>query len=118
MKPRVHSDTTKSVRIRELNDELRTKGFARNGKIIAMGALGQDDQAKQIRVVLGASEHTDWNSGDDPYGEHDFGKFEIDGEAFIFKIDYYSLDEMHGSEHPDDPNVTIRVMTLMYASDY
>lgn len=112
------TDDNKKARIRELNDELRTKGYSRNGKIVAMGALAQNGEAKQIRVVLGASSHTDWNSGDDPYGEHDFGKFEIEGEAFIFKIDYYALDEIHGSEHPDDPSVTIRVMTLMYASDY
>ncbi|WP_411431430.1 DUF3768 domain-containing protein [Sinorhizobium meliloti] len=26
--------------------------------------------------------------------------------------------EMHGSEHPNDPAVTIRIMTLMYAHDY
>ncbi|MBY5453887.1 DUF3768 domain-containing protein [Rhizobium leguminosarum] len=112
------TDATKTARIRELNDELRTKGYAPNGRIVAMGAFGQDGRDKQLRVVIAAAQHSDWSSGDDPYGERDFGKFEVDAEAFIFKIDYYSLDEMHGSEHPDDPNVTIRIMTLMYASDY
>ncbi len=58
------------------------------------------------------------HEGDDPYGEHDFGKVEVNGEAVIFKIHYYTLDEMHGSEHPEDPNITIRVMTLMFAEDY
>lgn len=52
------------------------------------------------------------------YGEHDVGKIDVDGEAVIFKIDYYSLDEMHGSDHPEDPNVTVRVMTIMFAEDY
>lgn len=95
----------RTIRIRELNDELRRKGHALNGRIVAMGGLSNDDQAKQIRVAIAAGQHSDWNSGDDPYGEHDFGKFELDGEA-------------HGSEHPEDPAVTIRVMTLMYAEDY
>lgn len=37
----------------------------------------------------------------------------------MFKIDYYAIgDEQHGSEHPEDQAVTIRVMTLMYAEDY
>ncbi|TBC00435.1 DUF3768 domain-containing protein [Rhizobium ruizarguesonis] len=36
----------------------------------------------------------------------------------MFKIDYYGLDEAHGSEHPEDQKTTIRVMTLMYAEDY
>ncbi|UXT53236.1 DUF3768 domain-containing protein (plasmid) [Agrobacterium tumefaciens] len=109
---------SRTIKIRELNDELRTKGYALNGRIVAMGRLGQDHEAKQIRVVLGASEFNQWTEGDDPYGEHDFGKFEVDGDAFIFKIDYYDLDETHGSEHPEDQKTTIRVMTLMYADDY
>ncbi|MEI3807593.1 DUF3768 domain-containing protein [Agrobacterium sp. CCNWLW32] len=112
------TDDERTIRIRELNDELRTRGHARNGRIVAMGGLINDDPAKQLRVAIAAGRHTDWKSGDDPYGEHDFGKFEVDGEAFMFKIDYYSLDEAHGSEHPEDPAVTIRVMTLMYAEDY
>ncbi|MDW9776428.1 DUF3768 domain-containing protein [Sinorhizobium meliloti] len=72
-----------------------------------------------MRVALVAAAYDDWNSGDDPHGEHDFGKFEVDGEHFMFKIDYYAIgDEQHGSEHPEDQAVTIRVMTLMYAEDY
>ncbi|TBB97182.1 DUF3768 domain-containing protein [Rhizobium ruizarguesonis] len=73
----------RTIKIRDLNDELRTKGYALNGKIVAMGGLSEDDQAKQIRVLLAASEFAEWTEGDDPYGEHDFGKFMIDGEAFI-----------------------------------
>ncbi|MBY3026654.1 DUF3768 domain-containing protein [Rhizobium leguminosarum] len=60
----------------------------------------------------------DWNDGDDPYGEHDFGKLDVDSEAVIWKIDYYSPDEMHGSDHPEDPNVTVRILPLMFAGDY
>ncbi len=106
------------IRIRDLNDELRLNGCALNGRMVAMGALGQDGKEKVIRVYRAAAAFDDWPDGDDPYGEHDFGKFEVDGEAFMFRIDYYSLDEMHGSEHPEDQNTTIRVMTLMYAEDY
>jgi len=104
--------------IRDLNDELRLNGRALNGRMVAMGQLGQDDREKIIRVYRAAAVFDDWEGGDDPYGEHDFGKFEVDGERFMFKIDYYSLDEAHGSEHPEDQNTTIRVMTLMYAEDY
>lgn len=112
------TDDERTIRIRELNDELRTQGHALNGRVVAMGGLVNEEREKQIRVARAARQHTDWNRGDDPYGEHDFGKFEVDGEQFMFKIDYYSLDEAQGSEHPEDPAVTIRVMTLMYAEDY
>ncbi|WP_334155524.1 DUF3768 domain-containing protein [Agrobacterium pusense] len=60
----------------------------------------------------------EWNEGDDPYGEHYFGRLEVDGETVIWKIDYYSLDEMHGPNHPEDPAVTVRILTLMFAEDY
>ena len=113
------TDEEKTIRIRELNDELRLNGRALNGRMVAMGTLGHDGDEKIVRVYRAAAAFDDWPEGDDPYQEHDFGKFEVDGEAFIFKIDYYAIgDEQHGSEHPEDPAVTIRVMTLMYAEDY
>lgn len=111
------TDDEKTIRIRELNDELRTTGRARNGRVIAMGMLGHDGNEKIIRVYQAAAAFDDWPEDDDPYHEHDFGKFEVDGESYIFKIDYYSLDEKHGSEHPEDQKTTIRVMTLMSAED-
>lgn len=112
------TDDEKTARIRELNDELRTKGDALNGRVVVMGGLINEDREKHHRVFEAIAKFDAWNKGDDPYGEHDFGKVEVDGKAFIWKIDYYSLDEAHGSENPEDQKTTIRVMTLMYAGDY
>ncbi|MGH0214433.1 DUF3768 domain-containing protein [Sinorhizobium meliloti] len=112
------TDDEKTARIRELNDELRTKGRALNGRVVVMGGLTNDDREKHHRVFEAVSKFDDWKASDDPYGEHDFGKFTVDGEGFMFKIDYYSLNEAHGSEHPEDQKTTIRVLTLMYAEDY
>ena len=39
----------------------------------------------------------------DPYGEHDFGTIDLDGDRFNFKIDYYAPDMLHGSADPADP---------------
>lgn len=107
----------KIYRIRQLNDELRTEGSCRNGRMVAAGRLAQETE-KIGKVAAAVAAFEDWNEGDDPYGEHDFGKIDVEGEAVIWKIDYYSLDEMHGSEHPEDPNVTIRILTQMFAEDY
>jgi hypothetical protein len=107
----------KVYRIRQLNDELRTEGSCRNGRVVAAGRLAQEIE-KIGKVAAAVATHDDWNEGDDPYSEHDFGKLDVEGEAVIWKIGYYSLDEMHGSEHPEDPNVTIRILTLMFAEDY
>ena len=54
----------------------------------------------------------------DPHGEHDFGSFEIEGETYFFKLDYYSLDMDGGSEDPADPEKTTRVLTIMRADEY
>ncbi|ANL87105.1 DUF3768 domain-containing protein [Rhizobium phaseoli] len=112
------TNDAKTARIRELNDELRTKGRALNGRIVAMGGLVNDTPEKRHQVFAAVVNYDAWTTGDDPYGEHDFGKVIVDGEAFIWKIDYYSLDEADGSEHPEDQKTTIRVLTLMYAEDY
>ena len=54
----------------------------------------------------------------DPYGEHNFGSFEHAGVTYFFKIDYHALDMNSGSEHPEDPERTIRVLTIMRDDDY
>lgn len=99
-------------------------GHALNGRILAVGALGEEGPDKVQRVWEACARISDWPKDDDPDGEHDFGKFEFEGDNFVFKIYCYfkicndGLDDMHGSERPDDPNVTIRVLALMYAEDY
>lgn len=113
------NDEEKTIRIRELNDELRTKGRALNGRVVVMGGLVNDSIEKRHRVFEAVAKFDAWTTADDPYGEHDFGKVSDDGEAFMWKIDYYAIgDEAHGSEHPEGQNTTVRVLTLMYAEDY
>jgi hypothetical protein len=59
----------------------------------------------------------EFTPGNDPYGEHDFGAFDLDGERFNFKIDYYAPDMLHGSDDPANPEKTVRVLTIMLAAD-
>lgn len=54
----------------------------------------------------------------DPYGECDFGAFEHNGERIFWKIDYYDTALSKGSEDPTDPQQTVRVLTIMLASEY
>jgi len=54
----------------------------------------------------------------DPHGEHDFGAFEHNGDRIFWKIDYYDPTMTFGSEDPSDPKQTVRVLTIMLASEY
>ncbi len=54
----------------------------------------------------------------DPYGEHDFGSIDWHGDRLFWKIDYYDRSLRLGSPDPLDPSLTIRVLTVMLASEY
>jgi len=56
-------------------------------------------------------------------GKHDFGSIDYDGNRIFWKIGYYdrasfSTGRDMGSEEPSDPATTLRVFTIMLASEY
>lgn len=104
------------ARIRALNDALRTK--QKGGHCFLTAGVAALDWAMKRRVLNSVRTYVDFEEGNDPYGEHDFGVFEIDGDKFYFKIDYYSADLHHAAEDPADPVTTHRILTIMFASEY
>lgn len=114
------TDDEKKALIAKHNDELRINGKAINGRIILVGDLMNevDDVEKMSAVIAALKGFSDFNQGNDPHGEHDYGSFEVNGELMMFKVDYYALNEEELSEHPEDPNVTVRVLSVFYAHDY
>jgi Protein of unknown function (DUF3768) len=60
----------------------------------------------------------DFTEDDDPHGERDFGAFENEGQRIFWKIDYYDTTLTKGSANPADPQQTVRVLTIMLASEY
>ena len=73
----------------------------------------------QVSILSKVRSFNDFTEDNDPYGEHDFGAFDLDGPGRIFwKIDYYAPDMCHGSENPADLAKTVRVLTIMLASEY
>ena len=53
-----------------------------------------------------------------PYGEKDFGAFNFKKERYNWKIDYYDNDMKYLSPDKTDPKQTVRVLTIMKASEY
>ena len=110
------ADLNKSDRIRVLNDNFRST-FVGGQVVVTQGvdALPLDTRA---RVVLAVQSFSEFTKENDPHSEHDFGTFDIEGDTYFFKIDYYALDMDGGSEDPADPEKTTRVLTIMRADEY
>jgi hypothetical protein len=108
--------TTKLEAIRALNDELRQNLTIGTAFItVGVAALGAEAVARIVKTI---AVYDDFCHANDPYEEHDFGSFEVDGQTIFFKIDY--LDKALASHSPDptDPSVTERVITIMLAEEY
>ena len=103
-------------KIRTLNDTFRKTG--RGGRIMltqGIQALGQKAVAEIIAKVRAFDQ---FNEGNDPYLEHDFGKVVHGKETVLWKISYYDRAMEFGSPDQKDPAVTTRVMTVMLGEEY
>jgi len=110
----------RAARIALLNDLFRRSlGLAapvagRTVVTATVAALDSDTQAAVFRAV---ATFTAFTADNDPWGEHDCATFEVRGERFIWKIDYYADENLtFGAE--DASTACYRVLTIMRASDY
>ena len=103
-------------KIRQLNDILR-KTFIGGRVMLTTGirAKSAEEQAEILQKVRLFNEFTKAN---DPYGEHDFGRFMHNDESIMFKIDYYNKTYDRMSDDPSNPEITNRVMTIMTGEEY
>ena len=114
--------TTNTKRIAELNDLCRkAPGIA--GKMYLTRGIADLPDADRSAIREKVETFDSFTVDNDPYGEHDFGAFEHDGQKIFWKIDYYdraTFGTGHdmGSEDPSDPAQTLRVLTVMLASEY
>lgn len=107
---------TNAERIRLLNDNFRTTFIG--GHVVMTQGVNELPLDVKARAIIAVRSFNQFTSDNDPHREHDFGSFEIEGETYFFKIDYYALDMDGGSEDPADPEKTTRVITIMRADEY
>ena len=105
-----------SQKIRRLNDAFR-QSFA-GGRVVMTAGVAALPMVVRNRALAETRTYTDFTADNDPHGEHDFGRFEIDGDVFFWKIDYYDENLQYGSEDPTDPARTTRVLTIMLSHEY
>ena len=111
--------------VAEQNDRFR-RSWATDpavpGRIVAtqgVAALGPRALGQIAAVVMRFEAFTPDN---DPFGLRDFGAFEVEVEGqrvrFYWKIDLYDEDCRFGSEAPDDPARTRRVLTILLPEEW
>jgi hypothetical protein len=105
-----------TARIRQLNDQLRNTFIG--GRVLVTPGVRSLSPGANALLLERVRTFADFSSDNDPYGHHDFGTIEIDGERFFWKVDYYDPSMEGGSEDPADPRRTTRVLTIMRADEY
>jgi len=108
------TETTK--KIAHLNDLLRDTFLT--GRIVITDGINALPNDMREEIITRVREFKDFSPDNDPYGEHDFGSFELTGNKIFWKIDYYDRNYEFASENPADPKQTRRVLTIMLASEY
>ena len=107
--------------IRALNDQFRSSFDPNLGRVILTGGV-QNLPRNQLQQLLQAvKKFSEFNSENNPYLENDMGRIELFDSSFFWKIDY--LHRQHwqqdiGSDDPADVQKTLRVMTIMFTSEY
>jgi hypothetical protein len=101
--------------ITRLNDAFRKNPAPAVVVTAGMQALGEEAVVAALEAVRDFDAFT---ADNDPWGEHDFGSLETAGQRFFWKIDCYDRDLRYHSPDPTDPEVTVRVLTLMLPEEY
>ena len=114
MVPSQTTDHTKRIAI--LNDAFRMT-FMR-GMVCISAAVHERGENFVVAALRAVKQFDAFTPDNDPYHEHDFGAFEIEGQKLFWKIDYYDPSLLNGSEDPANVEVTRRVLTVMFAEEY
>jgi hypothetical protein len=92
--------------IRTLNDRFRQS--LRGGMLVMTAGVIALGQERQLKILEAVARFDRFDEDNDPYGEHDFGALEIEGERLFFKIDYYDQSLSAHSPDPADEGGRLR----------
>jgi hypothetical protein len=112
----VSTPSARALRVRHLNDTLRTTG--QGGEVVITAGV-QALMPQQLAALITAVRHFDrFDTANDPHCEHDMGAVTLPTGRYFWKIDYYDRDLLFGSPDPADPDVTCRMLTIMRSDEY
>ena len=123
----MNSDDVQYIRkIADLNDQLRKDVFTdnmlkkqnlKNKLVLTPGIAGLNLKDKE-KVFASVKYYGNFTKDNNPWGEKDFGAFNFKKERYNWKIDYYDNTMSFHSPDKTDPDKTVRVLTIMKASEY
>lgn len=90
------------------------------GRMHLTSSMAMAEDGLALEAVQAVGEFDVFEPENDPDGCHDFGAVDIRGQKVFWKIDLYEADSdfRFGAEAPDNPATTMRVLTIMMASDW
>lgn len=113
------------ARVAEQNDRFRTTlgtDPAVPGRILVTCGVDALSLIAKAQIVPAVQTFSEFTEDNDPFGLHDFGTFEVESEGhavkLYWKIDLYDVAYEFGSEVPDDPARTRRVLTILLPEEW
>ena len=96
--------------------------FTIPGQIVSTQGIAAEPVEWRVALMVAVMRFSAFTADNDPYGDHTFAgvdvTFEGETKKVFWKIDLYDNDLKYGSEEPENPKVTTRVMTLMFPHEY
>ena len=108
--------TTNPQKIAALNDEFRKTG--KGGRVLLTTGIQALGQSAVHKIISRVRMFNEFNTNNDPYAEHDFGAITLDCVKVFWKIECYDRNLQFASPDPTNPEVTIRIITIMRADEY
>lgn len=115
----------RNILIAKQNDRFRSTwgaDFTVAGQIVMTRSVAEMPPSTQAQIMTAVQGFDTFNEDNDPYLDHTFGTFEVTKEGeeikLYWKIDLYDTAYVYGSEEPENPEVTRRVLTILQPSEY
>ena len=102
--------------IADMNDAFRRSLIG--GQVVLTAGIRALPRNMQAAIIEQLRSFEEFDADNDPFGDHNGGRFEHGGRTILWKIDLYDRGYKFYSPDPTDPAKTNRVLTILLAEEY